>query len=212
VNTARDAILARLPAAAPAVAPVPLPADGRLAVNRANAPGALRLRRFVAAARSAAATVDEVRDVAGVGPALAAWLAAQGLAPDVWTSGEPPGLAAPPAGLRLVAGPMPADGATLVTGCLALLAEEGAVVLASGARHAAESAFLAATHVVVAPAGLLVDGLGDLWPLLRARGALPRTLNIVRGPSRTADLGVPSRLGAHGPLRVHVVLVGEDAG
>ena len=72
-----------------------------------------------------------------------------------------------------------------------------------------ESAFLAATHVVVVEPARLVDSLESLWALLRAAAIKPRMLNIIRGPSRTADLGVPSRLGAHGPLRVHVVLVGD---
>jgi L-lactate utilization protein LutC len=32
-------------------------------------------------------------------------------------------------------------------------------------------------------------------------------MNWIVGPSRTADLGVPSKLGAHGPGRVHIIIV-----
>jgi L-lactate dehydrogenase complex protein LldG len=203
VSDARAGILARLPGDTPAAPPA-------TAARRAlDAPG--RRRAFVDAARSAAATVAEVRAPADVAGAVRSWLAAQGLPDEAWVSGGPAGLDATADGPAIRTGPMPADGATVVTGCLALLAREGAVVLASGAGHATESAFLAASHVVVAPVERLVDDMDALWPLLRARGEPPRTLNIVRGPSRTADLGVPSRLGAHGPLRVHVILVGEDA-
>jgi len=166
--------------------------------------------RFTAAARDASASVAVVAAERDVAPAIAAYLAGLGLPPAVHVGGAPPGLAAGEgAPLTRAAGPLPADGATLVTGCLALLAEEGAAVLASGPEHAPESAFLAATHVVVAREAQLLAGMDELWPLLRAAGPPPRMLNIVRGPSRTADLGVPSRLGAHGPLRVHVVLVGS---
>jgi L-lactate dehydrogenase complex protein LldG len=59
----------------------------------------------------------------------------------------------------------------------------------------------------------LLDSLAGLWTALRGRAApLPRMLNLILGPSRTADLGVPSRLGAHGPLRVHIVLIADGCG
>jgi L-lactate dehydrogenase complex protein LldG len=41
-------------------------------------------------------------------------------------------------------------------------------------------------------------------------GALPRTVNLITGPSRTGDIEQRIQLGAHGPRRLHVVLV-EDA-
>ena len=40
--------------------------------------------------------------------------------------------------------------------------------------------------------------------------ALPRTVNLITGPSRTGDIEQRIQLGAHGPRRLHVVLV-EDA-
>jgi L-lactate dehydrogenase complex protein LldG len=46
------------------------------------------------------------------------------------------------------------------------------------------------------------------WALLRAeRAALPRSVNFISGPSRTADIEQTVTLGAHGPYRLHVVLV-----
>lgn len=106
---------------------------------------------------------------------------------------------------------MRADGDTVVTDCLAAVAGEGVVVLCSGALHAPEKSFLAATHIVVVRAEQLVASLDALWPLLRSAGPLPRMVNLIRGPSRTADLGVPSRVGAHGPLRVHIILIDGSA-
>ncbi len=202
---AREEILGRLRRAAaaatgaPALAAPPLPAATRED----------RLAKFSAGARAASATVARVATLAAVPDAIADYLDGQGLPRVVHLSAQPPGISPGAAGrLRCASGPMRADGDTVVTGCLAAIAEEGAVVLASGAAHAPESAFLAATHVIVVRADQLVDSLQSLWPRIRAAGERPpRMINIILGPSRTADLGVPSRLGAHGPLRVHVVLV-----
>ena len=38
-------------------------------------------------------------------------------------------------------------------------------------------------------------------------GTLPRAVNFISGPSRTADIEQTVTLGAHGPYRVHVVLI-----
>ena len=56
----------------------------------------------------------------------------------------------------------------------------------------------------------------DAWDRLRAaggedggKGALPRTVNFITGPSRTGDIEMRIELGAHGPRRLHILLV-ED--
>jgi L-lactate dehydrogenase complex protein LldG len=40
-------------------------------------------------------------------------------------------------------------------------------------------------------------------------GAMPRTVNLITGPSRSADIEQTLILGAHGPRRLHVLVVGE---
>jgi L-lactate dehydrogenase complex protein LldG len=45
------------------------------------------------------------------------------------------------------------------------------------------------------------------WSRLRARGPMPRTVNFITGPSRTGDIEQRIQLGAHGPRRLHIVLV-----
>ena len=38
-------------------------------------------------------------------------------------------------------------------------------------------------------------------------GAMPRTVSLVTGPSRSADIGKILLMGAHGPKRLHIILV-----
>jgi len=48
----------------------------------------------------------------------------------------------------------------------------------------------------------------DAWSLAREElRQMPRAINFVSGPSRTADIDQTIVLGAHGPYRVHIVLV-----
>jgi L-lactate dehydrogenase complex protein LldG len=65
------------------------------------------------------------------------------------------------------------------------------------------------THVAVVPVARIVAHMEDGWDLLRTEeGQLPRAVNFVSGPSRTADIEQTVVLGAHGPYRVHIVLAG----
>jgi L-lactate dehydrogenase complex protein LldG len=94
---------------------------------------------------------------------------------------------------------------------MAAVAETGTLVLASGADNPVTLAYLPETHIVVVEADSLVGGYEGAWDKLRARfgrRAMPRTVNLVSGPSRTADIGGQLVMGAHGPRRLCVILVG----
>ena len=92
-------------------------------------------------------------------------------------------------------------------------AESGTLMLVSGADPTTLN-FLPDTHIVVIDAK---DAAGDdetLWQKLRERfgeGAMPRTVNRITGPSRSADIEQTLILGAHGPRRLHVMVVGDAA-
>jgi len=103
------------------------------------------------------------------------------------------------------------DGMAYADTAYAGLAEAGAIVTLSPAEGKPEYAFLARIHIAVLSKSLILRDMETLWTRLRkdSPGQMPRAINVIVGPSRTADLGVPAKLGAHGPSAVHILLVDE---
>lgn len=88
------------------------------------------------------------------------------------------------------------------------IAETGSLMLLSGADSPTTLNFLPDDFLCVLPENCIVPRMEDAWALLRAeRSKLPRAINIVTGPSRTADVEQTIQLGAHGPRRLHVLLM-----
>lgn len=97
-----------------------------------------------------------------------------------------------------------------ITGAFAGIAETGTLVTASGPDHPVTLNLLPDTHVVVLREADIVSGYEDVWERLRARfgkDRMPRTVNTITGPSRTGDIEQTIELGAHGPRRMHIVVV-----
>ena len=97
-----------------------------------------------------------------------------------------------------------------VTGAFAGIAETGTVVMASGPDHPVSLNLLPDTHVVVLRESDIIGGYEDVWGRLRARygkNLMPRTVNTITGPSRTGDIEQAMELGAHGPRRMHILVV-----
>ena len=97
-----------------------------------------------------------------------------------------------------------------VTGAFAGIAETGTVVMASGPDHPVSLNLLPDTHVVVLRESDIVGGYEDVWGRLRARygkNLMPRTVNTITGPSRTGDIEQTIELSAHGPRRMHILVV-----
>jgi L-lactate dehydrogenase complex protein LldG len=92
-----------------------------------------------------------------------------------------------------------------VTEAFAAVAETGTVALLSS--HSPTTLnFLPETHVVIVRRAQITANLESVWEKLRQQ-AIPRTVNLITGPSRTADVEQTIQLGAHGPRQLHVVLV-----
>jgi L-lactate dehydrogenase complex protein LldG len=99
-----------------------------------------------------------------------------------------------------------------ITGAFAGIAETGTLVMVSGPDHPVSLNLLPDAHVVVLREADIVAGYEDVWTRLRERygkNAMPRTVSTITGPSRTGDIEQAMELGAHGPRRMHIVVVRE---
>ena len=95
-----------------------------------------------------------------------------------------------------------------ITGAFCALAETGTLMMCSGRDTPATTSLLPETHIAVVSKSRIVSGMEDAWALLRRDvGDMPRAVNFISGPSRTADIEQTVTLGAHGPYRVHVLLI-----
>jgi L-lactate utilization protein LutC len=89
------------------------------------------------------------------------------------------------------------------------IAEIGTLGLCSGPENPVTLTFLGETHFVAVRAEDIHPGFEELFAAHRASGRDPRTLNFVTGPSRSADIGQKLQLGAHGPVALHIFVIGE---
>ena len=90
-------------------------------------------------------------------------------------------------------------------------AETGTLFLVSGPENPTTLNFLPEAHTVLIKSSDIVGSYEEAWDRLRAiygKGALPRTVNLVSGPSRTADIEQTIVMGAHGPRRLLVLILG----
>jgi L-lactate dehydrogenase complex protein LldG len=180
---------------------------------------AARVDLFVTLAEEVQTTVARVAAEADVPGEVARYLAAENLPAELVMAPDPvldriPWATRPL--LHIRRGRAEADDAVSLTPCLAAIAETGTLMLVSGAATPTTLNFLPETHIVVVRAGQVVAGYEDGWDLVRAQfrdrpGAMPRTVNFITGPSRTGDIEQRIELGAHGPRRLHVVLIDDAA-
>jgi L-lactate dehydrogenase complex protein LldG len=91
------------------------------------------------------------------------------------------------------------------------IAETGTLMLPSAPERPVTLNLLADTAITVLRASAIVGAYEEAWDKLRAEVAcMPRNVMLITGPSRSADIEQTLELGAHGPRRLHIVLV-EDA-
>jgi len=155
-------------------------------------------------------TVDDVGSLADVPRAVASYLNEKNLPTGGACWPEFAELDWDGAGLRVEARPCHGDDKLGITGAFCALAENGTLMLLSGENTHATTSLLPENHVAIVAASRIVRTMEDGWDLLRREhSGLPRQVNFVSGPSRTADIEMTLVLGAHGPFRVHVIVVGD---
>ena len=205
-ETARAGLDERLAKPAPNLVP-----------ERSDLPPDERIALFTSMAETVFATVDRVSGPGAVPGAVADYLAGQNLPPSLVMAPDS-GLDAYPWAdrpmLAIRRGAAEEADRVSVTGALMGFAETGTLMMASGPDHPSTLNFLPETHIVVLPAERIGGAYEEGWAHLRAEGGtaadgrfMPRTVNLITGPSRTADIEQTITLGAHGPRRLHIVIV-----
>jgi len=153
-------------------------------------------------------THDAAASLAGVPAAVARFLHEHSLQTSVAGWPEFAALDWQGAGIAYANRPANGDDATGITGCFCAIAETGTLLLLGGAATPKVTALLPDTHIAVVRKDRIVRTMEDAFALVRAEiGELPRATFFISGPSRTADIEQTIVIGAHGPYRVHVVLI-----
>ena len=106
-----------------------------------------------------------------------------------------------------------AQAAAGLTSCEALVARTGSIVVAPATASGRRLSIYPDQHLVLARPSQLVAEIGDALRVVQGRyGAqLPSMLSLTTGPSRTADIEKTLVLGAHGPRRLSLFLLEDDA-
>jgi L-lactate dehydrogenase complex protein LldG len=165
--------------------------------------------RFCDRARAAASSWDRVAGLDDAPAALRRYLDANDLPKSGCVWPELARLDWAGAGLALAPRAALEEDAVGVSGAFCAIAETGTLMLVSGPDSPASVSLLPETHVALVPVGRVVAHMEDGWDFARSElRTLPRAVNFISGPSRTADIEQTLVLGAHGPYRVHIILIG----
>ncbi len=212
----------------------PLPADqaamlaGRIERHprhlipaRSRLPRPEQIALFIKNVEKEFGTVQRLSELDAVPAAVADYLAAQNMAPR-FAMAPHPELQALPWSNRPMLEPEARRGQASdqvsLQHAYAGIAETGTLMLPSAAVRPTTLNLLPETEIVVLRASRVVGAYEEAWDLLRAEnrdeftgGFMPRNVMLVTGPSRSADIEQTLELGAHGPRRLHVLLVEDEA-
>ena len=175
------------------------------------------VEHFMRRARDMESTVERIAELRDIPQRVAGYLSQLQRPPALAAQRPPSGVCWPEfadldwagAGLHIESRPTTGSDRLGITGVYCSIAETGTMMILSGAETPTASMLLPDTHVAVVQAGRIVAAMEDAFALLRReRSSLPRAVNFVSGPSRTGDIEQTIVLGAHGPYRVHILVVG----
>ena len=174
------------------------------------------LQRFLQRATDMASTVERIAAPSLIPQAVARYLDALQLRPSLEMQRSRSGVCWPEfagldwtaVGLDIETRPTVGHDRIGITGSFCAIAETGTLVLVTGEPWPVASALLPDTHVAVVRASRIVSGMEEAFALIREeRPAMPRAINLISGPSRTGDIEQTIVLGAHGPYRVHILVL-----
>ena len=179
-------------------------------------PGGL-VTRFIQRAADMASTVERIGAPEEIPGAVARYVDALDLPPELAEQRSHKGVCWPElalldwrgAGLHIDPRPTTGSDRLAITGCFCAIAETGTLVFTAGADTPTALTLLPDTHVAVVRADRIVPAMEDAFALVREeKRAMPRAVNLISGPSRTGDIEQTIVLGAHGPFRMHILVLG----
>ncbi|MGE0233539.1 MAG: lactate utilization protein C [Flavobacteriaceae bacterium] len=198
----KEAVRARLAEHARGI----IPKRGQLA-------GPARVALFRKMLEEVSASVETVNGEGEIPGAVARWLRGRN-APQSLVHGADPLLADLPwdlePELKRRQGKAVGDDVNGLSRAVCGVAETGTLMLLSGPDNPSTINFLPENHVIVVSAADIEGDYESAWDRLRALNGdkgMPRTVNLVTGPSRSADIEQTLLLGAHGPRALHVIIV-----
>ena len=167
----------------------------------------------------AAATIDDVDDIKDVPGAVSAWLAEHNLpaeavmSPDLCMDEIPWD---DQSMLTLRRDRAQTSDAVGITPVFSAIAETGTLMMAPSADTPTTLNFLPDNHIAIVRKSDIVGTYEEGWAKMRLRDPragdgnfMPRNVNLVTGPSRSADIDKTLFMGAHGPRRLHIVIVDD---
>ena len=216
----------------------PLPDDQQLALRarlaahprhlipaRGQLPRPEQVALFLRNVEKEFGTTARIATLADVPAAVADYLAAQNLPTDFAIAPHPELEAIDWTHRPLLAlrpGRAQASDLVCLTHGYAAVAETGTLMLPGSPHRPTTLNLLGDTAIVILRASRVVGFMEAAWDLFRAEnhddptdtknggGFMPRNIMWVTGPSRSADIESTLELGAHGPRRLHIVLVDDD--
>ncbi len=218
MSGAREQVLANIRAALNRAGPLPdsvaRSLQGRLTRPRANlkpAIGADAIAHFIEKLESVSGRVTRVARIDQVADVVARILQRFDLGDSLVVPPDPTLEGIPWSNRLSVERRAAAGGDRLsVTGAYAAVAETGSLVLLSSPESPTTLNFLPEDHVIVVRESQIVSHIEDVWVRMRSdKRAMPRTVNFITGPSKTADVEQTIQEGAHGPRRLHVILLAD---
>ena len=189
-----------------------------LVPERAVGTTAKNVKQFCQMMEAVNGTVEHVKSPSEIPGAISKYLRNHNL-PQMIRRGSDPALEKLPwskaRSLQVSVGIARKEDEVAVSRAFAAVAETGTLVMTSGADNPTSLNFLPENHIVVVESGRVAGSYEDAWDVVRAvygDGEMPRTVNLISGPSRTGDIEQKIELGAHGPRRLHVIVLNRPAG
>jgi len=169
---------------------------------------------FVKMAKEVNATVSRLKSMDGVPRAAIKYLKDHGLDPKIRIAPHEELQSLDWKGVDASFGATAGDDLNGLVMAYAGVAETGSLALLSGPKSPTTLNFLPDNHIIVVKTSDMMGDYEAVYARMRrdsnSNNFMPRAMNWVTGPSRTADIEQTLLLGAHGPRKLHILLVDDD--